>query len=172
MQAALRKQQAFEEWALNPEAQETSRQQGQFALQQYEQELSQVEIPLPQIDPATGQDMAPQPQLPTPPSPTKFTPLVWRSWYDPFIHRQEFMKWANSDRMVELMKKNQMVEKLLDAHLQEIDAAITQRQAAMASPGAPPSGPGGAGMAMQNSNVESGGTQNASDHTQRPQEGV
>ena len=170
MQAALRKQQAFEEWALYPPAQTVSQQQMQLEVQRYAQEVEAVQSAPPQLDPVTGQDIAPQPVLPPPPSPTKFTPLDWKPWYDPIIHRQEFLKWVNSGRIVELLSKNPSLELLLAAHLQDIEAALAEKQARLAQAAGP--APGGAGVAMRNSNAESGGSQNASDHTRRPQEGV
>ena len=174
MQAAVRKQQAFETWALDRNAQLLSAQQGQQATSEYVEKLDAVPadgIP----DPATGQVV--MPTLPPPPSPTQFTPLAWKPWYNPAIHRQEFMKWANSDRMLELVKKNPALEPLLVAHLQDIDIAMAEMQAKLQALTQSPNtqGPKGAaqgGRAMSNSNSESGGSQNASDHTARPQEGV
>lgn len=170
MQAALRKQQAFEEWAANPQAQQLSVQLATQELQAYEQQLAQVQMPVnqPQVDPKTGQPMPTDPNaeaqqmqaaLPPPPPLTKHTPLAWKPWYSAPIHKQEFLKWANSDRMVELLQQNSKLEDLLVAHLQEIDGAIAMAQ--MQAAGPQPQKPGGAGMAMQNSNGESGGAQNA-----------
>ena len=173
MQAALRKQQNFEEWALDKQAQSLSAMQQQGAVQQYEQALVMVpNTPMP-TDPATGQ--VPSPELPQPPSVTQFTPLAWKPWYNPAIHRQEFMKWTNSDKMVELLKQNPALEPLLVAHLMDIENALAVIQAAMAPTGpngshAPNAqGPKGSAVAAKNSNSESGGSQNASDHTAQPQ---
>ncbi len=183
MQAALRKQQAFEEWAMNPQAQKLSQAQGQLAFAQYETKLLEAR---PEPQPAQpveganpdstqkGAQPAPDPMaaLPQPPSPTQFTPLAWKPWYNPVIHKQEFMKWANSDRMVELLKKQPALEQLLVAHLSEIDNAVMMEQMMMlqaqasVTPGA--QGVKGSAQSLKNSNSESGGSQNASDHTAKP----
>lgn len=166
MQAALRKQQAFEEWANDPQQQQVSFQLASQDAQVYQQQVMAVQPTPPQIDPATGVDIAPQAQLPPPPSVNKRTPLAWKPWFDAAIHKQEFLKWANSDVIVELLKQNEKLEVLLDMHLQEMDAALSQAAMAAAMVAAPPQKPGGAGQAMANSNGESGGSQNAADHTQ------
>ena len=169
MQAALRKQQAFEEWAQSPEMQQESLMAGQQALGQYEQQLAAAQPPAPmgmQSDPETGAPIAPDPAaeaqamtaaLPPPPSPTQFTPLKWRSFYDPDIHEQEFLKWANGDRVTKLIEKNPALEQILDAHLMEIRGAKMEKLMREAGPMPAPK-PGGAGMAMANSNQEAGGT--------------
>jgi hypothetical protein len=179
MQAALRKQQAFEAWALDPQAQMASQQQGQQALMEYESKLVEARPPVEQ-PPVTGPDgqQTPQPQqdpaamLPPPPTPNQFTPLKWLKWYKPEIHMQEFMKWANSDKMVELMKTNPAIEKLLEAHYMEIEGALMMQQAmavqatAAVRPGAEglPNAQGGKGSAksMENSNTQSGKSDGAS----------
>ncbi len=184
MQAALRKQQNFEEWALDKNAQMQSAQAGAQALDQYSMKLLAVQamptVPTAGAAPVAGAppEAPPEAALPVPPSPTQFTPLAWKVWYNPAIHKQEFMKWANSDRMVELLKQNPALEKLLTAHLQEMDAMVAQQQAmaiqatAAVRPGASgvPSAQGskGAQQSMKNSNSESGGSQNAVDHTAPP----
>jgi hypothetical protein len=88
--------------------------------------------------------------------------LAWKRWYNPRIHRQEFLKWMNSDRMIEMCAQNPALEPLCDAHMNDIDMAIAQeaqQQAMMQAP--PPPKPQGAGMAMKNSNQEAGGVQTA-----------
>ena len=85
------------------------------------------------------------------------------------------MKWANSDKIVELITQNPALEPLLIAHLMDIENALAAIQAAMAPAGPDGSngsnapnaqGPKGSAVAAKNSNSESGGSQNASDHTQ------
>ena len=112
-------------------------------------------------------------------------PLRWKRWYDPDIHRAEFMKWANSDRMSELITEFPDAEMLIDAHLMELDMAIGQKMMGQLSPGGqadagvpppgapPPNGtapsPGpGQGQAMNNSNQNSAPAGN----TQQPAVGV
>jgi hypothetical protein len=78
---------------------------------------------------------------------TQQNPLSWKRWYDPIIHRTEFIKWANSERMREALTKEPALEGLLDAYLIEIDLAIQLKQAGMIDIGkeaimiAPPAGP-------------------------------
>ena len=171
MQAALRKQQGFEEWALDKNAQQLSLMQAQQGMEQYQSELAAVQPEPARIDPATGMDTAAPTAVPPPPSPTKFTPLAWKVWYNARIHLQEFDKWANSDKIVELLNQQPALEPLLQAHREEIMMALQAELMAMAPPEAQKPGQGGA-QAMKNSNSESGGSQNASDHTAKPQEGV
>jgi hypothetical protein len=167
MQAALRKQQAFEEWVMNPQAVEQSMMQAEQAVGAYEQQLAAAQPPPTsgQIDPKTGMEILPDPateqqqmagSLPPPPSPNAFTPLKWRPWYKADIHKQEFLKWANSDRIVEMVQTSPNVENLLVAHLADIDMALMQMM--MMAAGPPPIGGGGGGQAMANSNQEAGGT--------------
>jgi len=170
MQAALRKQQAFEEWAQNPEAQQMSLQLATAETQKFEQELAAVK---PEEEaPMTGPDGAPAPlpQLPQPPSPNKFTPLSWKPWYNAAIHKQEFMKWANSDVIIDLLKQKPGLEALLTAHLAEMDMSLQQAQLLAMGPQPPKPGGGGigAGQAMKNSNSESGGAQNAENNQAKP----
>lgn len=168
IQAALRKQQAFEEWAANPEAQQESITAAQQDFEGYQAQLASVQPPpepqQPQQTAISGQNgdvkvqTQPQPQedmgamLPQPPSITLRTPLAWKRWYNATIHKQEFLKWANSDKIVQLLAQNTALESILDAHLAEMDMALAQEMALMAPP--QPQG-GGAGRSMANSNNES-----------------
>ena len=141
VQAALQKQQAFEEWALSPENIKGFAMQAQQSMQQYQQQLAGAANP--------------EQPMPQPPSLLVNTPLEWLEWFNPIIHRQELLKWANSDRMRELFKTVPATKQLVTLHLQDIDAAlarqIMQQMAATAQPGQP----GGAGAGMANSNRES-----------------
>jgi hypothetical protein len=163
MQAALRKQQAFEEWAKNPQAQQQSLQLAAQEVEQYEQKLAEVPGDDGEVMPGPDGAPAPLPQLPPPPSVNAHTPLAWKPWYEPMIHRQEFLKWANSDVVIDLLKQNPKLEILLTTHLQEIDMALAVRAAALQGPAPGKKEPQGAGRAMKNSNAESGGVQNADD---------
>lgn len=147
VQSALQKQQAFEEWAMNPQAQQQTMQQAQQAFAQFEQQLAAVPpAPVDPLNPAAA-----PPQLPTPPNVADFTPLKWKPWYHPQIHRQEFLKWANGDRVRELLATNPGLESILVAHLEQIDAAGMQQ--AMQEAGPPKQTPSSG--AMQRSNTES-----------------
>lgn len=179
MQRALGKQQEFEQWAQDKEAQKLSAQQGNAALEAYHQELLAARPPVQAPVGADPAAMGPQPavdpaaELPKPPNPTQFTPLAWKPWYHAGIHKQEFMKWANSDRVIELIKQNPALEQLLMLHYQDIEMALATeamlavQATAAVRPGA--QGAKGAAQAMQNSNSESGGSQNATNHTAPPQ---
>lgn len=138
IQAALHKQQAFEEWIIDPAQVEAAAVQG-------EQEFAEWQAN------AAGQDPA---LVGPPPSPLNPTPLKWLPWYRATIHRQEFEKWANSDRVRELLKQMPGAEELLTAHFQELQLMEIQ-QLTMGQPMPPPSNPGGAAEAMTNSNRES-----------------
>jgi hypothetical protein len=109
MQAALRKQQAFEEWAQNTDAQQQSFVLAQQDMAQYQQQLQTA------ADPAQ-------------PIPTfdinKRTPLAWKPWFRPDVHKQEFLKWMNGDKMMQLLTENPKLEELCTAHLQQIDLAL------------------------------------------------
>ena len=107
--------------------------------------------PAEEIDPATGAPLPPA--IPPAPSVLASTPLKWLPWYSPSIHRSQFMLWANSDRMHEMLKVNPLTEQLLTQHLAEIDAALAQEQMALAMAQQGP--PAGAGAAMSNSNANS-----------------
>jgi hypothetical protein len=138
----------------------------QAALQQdmmvYQQEAEQAITAQTEAAGAAtplGQPIAP-PQLPPPPSITAHTPLELLPWFDPIIHRQEFVKWANSDRIREMLAdpKTAQVKAILAAALAELDAKIAEKMmqaAMMGGPGGPPQKPGGSAMAMKNSNRES-----------------
>jgi hypothetical protein len=155
VQAALQKQQAFEEWAADPQAQQAAMQQTEQSFARYDQTLQQVQ-PTGEVDPMTGQPV--QPPMPPPPSILEFTPLKWLRWYDPTVHRQEFVKWANGDRIRELLKVNSRLESLLDAHIQEIDNAMTEqvmRQQALVNP-QPPQTPSSGAMGRSNTESTSG----------------
>ena len=148
VQAALRKQQLFEEWIQDPQAIEQSMLLAQQKFQKWNAESVQMQQTAP-LDPMG----APAPMTP-PPSPLADTPLKWLPWYSGRIHRQEFLKWANSDQMRELLEQKPEAQQLMELHLSEIEMGLQKDMMLTAGgPGVPP--PQGAGMAMQNSNVES-----------------
>ncbi len=159
VQGALQKQNAFQDWIADP-------QNVQLAFQQitmYQQALMQQQVQLQagqQEMQATGQPAMPPPP---PPSPLIGTPFEWLGWYNPIVHRQQFLIWANSDRIRDLLKQPQVggiVKALMTLHLQEMDQQLAAAQAAM-MPQGPPNQQGG-GRAMRNSNQNSG-------HPQRPE---
>lgn len=137
VQAALRKQQQFEEWIMDPMAIQQSMMMAQQKFQQYTVESAQA-------DPMMG--------IVPPPSPLADTPLKWLPWYGARIHRQEFLKWANSDQMRELLEQKPEAQQLMEMHLSEIEMALQKEQMLLAGPPPPAQG---AGMAMANSNQES-----------------
>ena len=137
IQAALRKQQAFEEWIADPMAIQQAQQQTQQAFVAYQEMLAATPGAAPPL-----------------PSPLAATPLKWRGWYNPVIHRQEFLKWANSDRIQEVLSAKPQVEELLTLHLRDMEAALAPPPQPGA-PGAQAPQPNGAALAMANSNRES-----------------
>jgi hypothetical protein len=56
------------------------------------------------------------------------SPLRYKRWYNPAIHRKELIKWALSDRGREVFKGSPAAEGLVDAYLTEIDVALGQAQ--------------------------------------------
>jgi hypothetical protein len=170
--SALQKQDAFEEWIQQTEIVQQWAMERMTAQQEFDaQQAMQMEqfAATAQPDPMTG--MMPQPPVVAPPSPLEGSPLEWMDWYNPIIHEQEFLKWANGDTVRELIAGDAKVKGLLQAHLMEI--RIAKQELAMgviggqmlndaqlsvgasAQPGAQQQAPGGAGAAMANANRES-----------------
>ncbi len=151
IQAALQKQQAFEEWVVDPQAMAEAGQQFDGIMTEWAQKQTKAVTP-----PEAGGDQT-EPVQAQPPSLMQVTPLKWRPWYKASIHKQEFDKWANSDRIRELIQQIPGAEALLVAHYQEILQMVMQEAglAAMGSGSMQLSAPGGASMAMTNSNRES-----------------
>lgn len=92
-------------------------------------------------------------------------PLVVKPWHDPRIHYAERIKWLNTDKMRELMAQNPMLEPLISDHIMELQMLqappVDPKTGQPILPGPTPPGtptPQGSGMAMANSNQESGGT--------------
>jgi hypothetical protein len=171
VQAAHQKQEAFELWATDQNKLMAWAQQ-QMQLQQgfmQEQENAQVEhVVQSEQAIAAGGEPPMQAAPPAPPSPLIGTPLEWRGWYNANIHKQEFLKWANGDRIRELIQEKPEVIGLLEAHLMEMDIKLMEEMSGMiggqmlgdtAQPA--PAGQqkkdrkGGNGSAMGNSNTES-----------------
>lgn len=167
VQSALQTQNAFQDFIADPKkvalmTQVLTVYQGMLQQQQQQLAVGQEQMA------ATGRVV--QPPQP-PPSPLIGTPFEWLPWFNPIIHRQEFVKWANSDRVRDMLKQpgtGLMVKTLMTLHLQEMDAKLAEIQAAQAAAQAGPQqqeGPQnqqGAGRAMRNSNQNSG-------HPQRPE---
>jgi hypothetical protein len=163
VQGALQKQAAFQDWIAQPQNVQIATQQimgYQQALMQQQQQLAAGEQQMQ----ATGQVMQPPPP---PPSPLTGTPFEWAPWYNPVIHKQEFLKWANSDRVRDMLQQPQsgpIVKTFMTLHLQEMDQQLAaQAAAAMAAQpgGGGPPNQEGAGRAARNSNQNSG-------HEQKP----
>lgn len=168
VQAALQKQQAFEQWVVSPGVVEQFVVGAQQRMQEFQgkvQMAQQEQATLASQPPQPGTVPPPTPDL-QPPSVLEGSPLAWKPWYNPIIHRQEVIKWANSDIMRELFQTTPVAEKLVAAHLADIDAQIAMVQAQAMAAQAPPQGakpkPGGSGKAMGNSNANSGDGQGTS----------
>lgn len=76
------------------------------------------------------------------------SPLRYKRWYNPTIHRQELIKWCVSDAGRKLMTEHPEAEGFVDQYLTQIDMALMlMQQGMMDSNGMPPPGfapPGGA----------------------------
>lgn len=153
-QAALQKQQAFEEWIVDPQAVMQAVQATDQATQQFQATQMQEQA----VDP----ELAAQPGGPPPPSPVQFTPLKWLPWFKASVHKQEFDKWANSDRIRQLIKEVPGAEPLLAAHYAEMNQMLMMEMGMMqmgaGGPGGPGGGavPGGMGLANSNNNTAAG----------------
>jgi hypothetical protein len=127
-QSALQKQDAFEQWAANKAAMAKSFAQAQEAMLQYQlqvtQQLTQHATQVSRVAPNVSAPLPPLPPTPPPPSILQFTPLVWRPWYNPIIHKREFLKWANSDSIRQLVEAAPQLVPLLAQHQQEIQQAM------------------------------------------------
>jgi hypothetical protein len=155
MQSALQKQSAFEKWVTNKAVVNAAVAIAQEQQALYEQALQQAQQRLTSQQLAGTTDPssplpAPLPLPPPPPSPLDGTPLKWQPWYSPQIHLQEFLKWANGDKVRDLMTQNPAVEQFLRMHMQEILQAMPAPTEATPAPV-----PQGGGMAMKNSNTNS-----------------
>jgi hypothetical protein len=153
VQAALQKQQAFEQWVGNPQLVKQFVIQAQQAQVAYAQ---QVQGAQQQLTEASGTMNGAIPPAPSPPpSILVGSPLEMDPWFNPIIHKQELIKWANSDVMRETFGKNPIAKKLVAAHLAELDMMIQQAaMAQMAMQGPQPAQ--GPGKAMGNSNQNAG----------------
>ncbi len=164
VQSALQKQSAFQDWIANPatvQAMTVVLTQYQSALMAQQQELASGQ----KMMDTTGEALPPPQPIPLP---LANTPFEWLPWYNVVIHKQEFLKWANSDRVREMLrdkKAGDIVKAMMTMHLQEMDQQIQAAQMAAAMAAQPQGAqPGkdnqqGAGRAMRNSNQNSGHAQ-------------
>lgn len=162
--AALQKQEAFEAWVQDQATVQAWAQEQMQKQQMFQEQQAQMMMEFQataQPDPMTG--MMPQPPTIEPPSPLEGTPLEWMDWYSPVIHEMEFLKWANSDVIRQLLTEKPQIKGLLKAHLMEIRVAKMEESNGVvggqilqleepAQTGSVPTRNGGA---MNNSNVES-----------------
>ncbi len=156
VQSALQTQQAFQDFIADPKKVAIMTQVLEVYQQMLVAQQGQLAVGQEQMQ-ATGQVVQPPPP---PPSPLVGTPFEWLGWYNPVIHRQEFLKWANSDRVRDLLKRpeGQIAKALMTIHLQEMDAKLAEiaGAAAMAQGDSSDGGPQGAGRGMRNSNQNAG----------------
>ena len=98
-------------------------------------------------------------------SPQGPSPLVIKPWFDPHVHYIEHVKWLNTDKMREIIAKFPDLEALVTQNLQQLQMMMappppppgTAPPGGPPAPGAPPPHkPQGGGLAMQNSNKNSG----------------
>lgn len=136
VKAALQEQDAFEQWA-------AVAQQGppQPQIDPYGQPL---------MDPTTGQ-AAMAPGMPFPP-PQGFGR---KPWHDDQVHWTEHRKWANGDKVRELLQMKPWLEPFVAFMLQEHEMALQAQMMAQQQMQAGPGGEGGGGgRALANSNRE------------------
>ena len=160
VQSALQKQQAFEQWVQDPAMVQQFVLGAQQAQMQHQEQLEAVSAA-----PVSEDPMQPAPPLPEAPSILVGSPLELDPWFDPTIHKQELVKWANGDRMREIFQTAPIAKKLVAAHLAELDMLLQQQQLAQqAAAAGPERRMGGASKAMGNSNSNSGQGQGTSEN--------
>ena len=159
IQAALQKQEAFEQWVKDPQAMQAFALNAQQQQAEYEQAVSlyaenQQSASQDALSSDPSQPLAPAIEPPPPAPPIlEGTPLEWLPWYNVSIHMQEFIKWANDDHVRELIKTQPAVKKLLELHMADMSAAMAPPMG-MTEEGAPAPAQG-SGRAMSNSNANS-----------------
>jgi hypothetical protein len=159
-QAALQKQQEFEEWVKDPQVVDQFLQEFEQTQAAYQEEVAgfaaesaQAGAPADPLGPPEAS--SPMAVPPPPPPMLTGTPLEWFPWFDAQIHMQEFLKWANDDHIRELRKTTPVVVQLLKMHLQEIQGALALLLPPPGAGGAGPE-PSGSGRSMSNSNQNAG----------------
>jgi hypothetical protein len=160
MQGALQKQQAFEEWIAMPQNQ----QMAAMMLQEYQTALQGFVAQSQAVVAQAQAAMQPTPEMQPPPSPLAQTPLKWRKWYKAQIHYVEFLKWANSDVMRDLIAQPQVgpvIEGLLSLHQADIEQAL-QEQAMIGMAMVPQNQPSNAPQAQGSGRAAANSNQNAS----------
>lgn len=154
VQAALQKQENFEKWVVKKQAVAVYAQLANMASETYNQQVLQAQQENMQA--ASDPMLAPlPPPLPPPPDPLAGMPLEWMPWWNPIVHKQEFLKWANDDAIRDLMLQSPAVKPLLKMHLAAIEQAIVAANPPAPVAPAPMPAAGGAGKAMSNSNQNS-----------------
>src|SRR5258708_239136 len=104
--------------------------------------------------------------------PQGMSPLQIKPWFNLQIHMSECIKWLNTDRVRDLLKREPMLEPVGTLHLQQLQMA-RMPQPMPGGPGGPPP-PGGApggGQAMSNSNKAGKGMNQPKGNAPRPSEG-
>ncbi len=132
VQSALQKQQAFEDWIQDPQAQQAFVQAFQQQTQQFESDIQasalahHQQMMTAKVSPDAP---VPQYQAPQPPDMLALTPLRWMKWWKAEVHMSEFMKWANDDHIRKIIGENQMALTLLETHLEQIGLNMPQAPA-------------------------------------------
>ncbi len=104
--------------------------------------------------------------------PQGMSPLQIKPWFNLQIHMSECIKWLNTDRMRDLLKREPMLEPVVTLHLQQLQMALMPPPMPGGPGGPPPPGgaPGG-GQAMSNSNKAGKGMNQPKGNAPRPNEG-
>lgn len=153
VKAALREQDAFEQWVSSGEAM-AQLPQIQFAQQQYAmqvQQAQQLQMQAQQVQALTGvpANTPPPPQMP------ELSPYQLKEYDNDAVHTAEHRKWANSDTARQIFQQAPPLEQVFVMHLQAHQQRIQQAQMQQAMMQAGPQKPQQGG-AMERSQHESG----------------
>jgi hypothetical protein len=132
VQSALQKQQAFEDWIINPEAQQKFALDLDAQTKQFEADIEAMTMDhAQQINEAKTNPDLPIPEFQPPPMPNMLalTPLRWLKWWSAQRHMSEFLKWANDDHVRKIIGENPLALQLLEAHMDEIGQNIPKAPA-------------------------------------------
>lgn len=127
VQSALQKQQAFEDWIVDPQAQKAFAIGFQAQTKKFENDVQIAQLQhKDDVTKAAVDPTAPVPVLQAPPTPSllELTPLKWMKWWNASRHMSEFLKWANDDHVRKIIAENPLAIQLLDAHMDEISKNI------------------------------------------------
>jgi hypothetical protein len=138
-------------------------QQHQMAMQQY-QVVAQAQQQQNAINATFGM---PEDAIEPPPTLPDLTPFKWRKYHRHEVHHAEHRKWANSDAARVIFEQYPALEFIVQAHLDQHEEILMQQAMQQAAAQAPPQKQSPGGRAMQNSNNETGDTNEPKGNGQR-----